>query len=287
MADNKIYIDPLSKVSLRIVPKFNCVELGCATAFVLAWNEKHYLITNWHVVTGRDPDTLECVDKINAALPNKISVSFHSLGDKGGWVTRDINLKDAEGNPVWLEHPQKSIVDVVAVPISDTEGIALHSLDLRLAYADMRLFPALPISVIGYPLGLTAGESWPIWKTGHIASDPDIDFSPGRPAFLIDATTRSGMSGSPVIIRTHSWTKQNGAEVIGGVRTTKFMGIYSGRIHKDSEVGRVWRPFVLREILGRKLIFDKGTGRVPPRRGEACPCNRGERFKHCCGQLDD
>jgi hypothetical protein len=34
---------------------------------------------------------------------------------------------------------------------------------------------AMLISVIGYPQGLAAGKSWPIWKIGHIASDPDID----------------------------------------------------------------------------------------------------------------
>lgn len=31
--------------------------------------------------------------------------------------------------------------------------------------------------------------------------------------------------------------------------TTKFLGIYSGRIHEESEIGRVYRPRVINEIL--------------------------------------
>jgi hypothetical protein len=72
---------------------------------------------------------------------------------------------------------------------------------MALASIDILTMPALPVSVIGYPLGLSAGESWPIWKTGHIASDLDIDSESGWPAFLIYATTRSGMSGTPVVLR--------------------------------------------------------------------------------------
>ncbi|WP_017630954.1 hypothetical protein [Vibrio sp. 624788] len=44
---------------------------------------------------------------------------------------------------------------------------------------------AMPVSVIGYPFGLSAGANWPIWKTGNIASDHGIDFEVNRPAFLM------------------------------------------------------------------------------------------------------
>ena len=146
--------------------------------------------------------------------------------------------------------------------------------------------PGMPISVIGYPLGLTAAEGWPIWKTGHIASDPDIDFQVGRPAFLIDATTKSGMSGAPVVLRLDRYpTKDGGSQTLIGGMATKFTGVYAGRILVDSDVGRVWRPFVITEIFERKLIFNEITRRARPSRNDACPCGRGERFKRCCGAL--
>ena len=280
-----IYIDPLSATSLRVVPKFNDIELASATAFIVEWKQTHYLITNWHVVTGRNADTDECLDKTNAAIPNRLLVRFHRKGDLGKWTFIETPLVDEHEVPSWLEHPLGKAIDVVAIALSPevTARIGIHSLDLALANVDMLAIPALPVSVIGYPLGISAGESWPIWKTGHIASDPDIDFQPGRPAFLIDATTRSGMSGSPVVMRLDSYSKSDGTQVLAGGVSTRFMGIYSGRVHEDSEIGRVWRPFVLIELLQGKLIFDELTRRVPPSRLAPCPCGSKRRFKECCG----
>jgi SEC-C motif len=144
----------------------------------------------------------------------------------------------------------------------------------------------MPVSVIGYPLGLKCGEGWPIWKTGHIASDPDIDFQLGRPAFLIDATTCEGMSGAPVVIRnTSGYQTKNGGHILAAGVTTKFIGIYAGRIHKLSEIGRVWRPFLIHEILAGRLFFDAESRRIAPNRNTTCPCNSGKRFKECCGSL--
>jgi len=280
-------IDPLSATSLRIVPKFNTTELAYATGFIVKWNLSFYLITNWHVVTGRNADTGECLDKKYATTPNQIMIRFHKKGNLGSWVLIDIPLFDGDGHKTWREHPQGRAVDVVAIAISPeiTSQIDPHALDLELAKADMIAIPALPISVIGYPLGISAGESWPIWKTGHIASDPDIDFQPGRPAFLIDATTRTGMSGSPVVLRLDSYSRSDGSQVIAGGIQTKFMGVYSGRVHMDSEIGSVWRPFVLYELFEGKLIFDEVTRRPPPRRLDDCPCGSKQRFKDCCGNL--
>jgi hypothetical protein len=278
-----IQIDPLSLTALSLVLKFNQIELGSATAFTVTWKSQPYLLTNWHVVSGHDPDTGKCIDKKYASIPNTLSVRFHAKGKLGKWKVVDLPLYDSEEIPLWLEHPLQKKIDVVAIAIGHVEGIDIHCLDLALAKVDIVPMPAMPISVIGYPLGLAAGESWPIWKTGHIASDPDIDYEPGRPAFLIDATTRSGMSGSPVVLRLDSYTKRNGDQIIAGGTATKFMGIYAGRIHEDSEIGRVWRPFVLSELFQGKLLFDEETRRVRPSRMAACPCGKDKRFKECCG----
>lgn len=280
-----IYIDPLSATSLRVVPKFNELELASATAFIVEWKQTQYLITNWHVVTGRNADTNECLDKKHAAIPNRLMVRFHAKGNLGSWTSIDIPLFDEHELKTWREHPLGKEIDVVAIalPPEVTSRIGIHSLDLALANIDMLATPALPVSVIGYPLGISVGESWPIWKTGHIASDPDIDFQPGKPAFLIDATTRSGMSGSPVVLRLDSYSKSDGSQILAGGIATRFMGIYSGRVHEDSEIGRVWRPFVLSELLQGKLIFDEVTRRVPPGRLAPCPCGLERRFKECCG----
>jgi hypothetical protein len=232
---------------------FNEIELASATAFTIESNGTPYLVTNWHVVTGRNPDTGNCIDRKFAAIPNMLRVRFHAKGKLGQWSHIDVQLLDENQQALWQEHPRGREVDVVAIPLPQEVAIqvTLYPFDLSLAAADMIAMPAFPVSVIGYPLGLSAGKSWPIWKTGHIASDPGIDFQPGRPAFLIDATTRSGMSGSPVVLRLQNYEMSDGSHVMRAGMATKFMGIYSGRIHEDSEVGKVWRPSVLPEILNK------------------------------------
>ncbi len=80
-----IYIDPLSATTLRVVPKFNQVDLASATAFTVRWESRPYLITNWHVVSGRDPDTDQCIDKKHAVIPNTLSARFHAKGRLGAW----------------------------------------------------------------------------------------------------------------------------------------------------------------------------------------------------------
>ena len=36
---------------------------------------------------------------------------------------------------------------------------------------------------------------------------------------------------------------------LGTGSSTQFLGIYSGRIRDNSEVGRVWKPKAIRELL--------------------------------------
>jgi hypothetical protein len=283
----EILIDPLSGTSLRVLPKFGETVLGKATGFTIRCEDKLFLVTNWHVVSGRSADTLACLDKKKASIPDRLTVSFHAANLLGQWIDVDIPLLDQEGRHDWIEHPTGHLVDVVALLLPANPAIEIFPLDLALAGVDLVAQPAAPVCVIGFPFGLGTGGNWPIWKTGHIASDPSLDYEPGKPAFLIDATTRSGMSGSPVIIRmSGGFPTAGGGFMIGGGTRTRFVGIYSGRIHAKSEVGRVWRPFVLEEILKDRLIFNDDTGRPVPPRNANCPCNRGKKFKDCCGRLD-
>lgn len=279
----RIVLDPLSGSSLRVEPYFQQQALATATGFTITVEDRSYLVTNWHVVSGRDADTGVCLDR-NAAIPDRLVVRFHQKGSLGTWTALDIPLLSAEGKPLWIEHPLGAKVDVVVIPLDLPSHVAIYPLDLSMAQTDMVVVPAMPVSVIGFPLGLRAGENWPIWKTGHVASDPGIDFQPDRPAFLIDATTRSGMSGAPVVLRLNGgYSTSEGNHVIAGGMSTKFVGVYAGRIHDASEIGRVWRPFVIHEVMSGKLLFTEDSGRAIPSRNEQCPCGRGNRFKHCCG----
>lgn len=243
-----ISIDEFSSKSLYLETYFNKQQIGVATGFVIKNNESYYLITNWHVVTARDPSNNQPL-VAGKTDPNALKVWFH--GQRlGQWLRKDFNIIDKDGNKLWFEHARGRQVDVVAIPIVATTDIKIYHIDLALADFDLMIYPSEPVSIIGFPQGITSDGKFPIWKTGHVASDIDLDWG-GKPAFLIDATTKSGMSGSPVIAKRISIYQTSRGNTIGNA--VKFLGIYSGREIDENgiEIGYVWKPKVIREILAK------------------------------------
>lgn len=241
-----ISIDEFSTKPLYLDIYLNDEQLGVATGFVIKRDKNYYLITNWHVVSGKKPSSNQSLSPENK-VPNKLKVWFH--GQKlGSWVPRDIFLTDSKGNSLWLEHKRGREIDVVVVPITKFKDTKIYEIDLLLADFDLMIYPSEPVSIIGFPLGITSAGKLPIWKTGNIASDIDIDWG-GKPAFLIDATTKSGMSGSPVIAKRVSIYQTSTGNKIGNA--VKFLGVYSGREVDENgiEIGYVWKPKVIHEIL--------------------------------------
>jgi len=176
-----------------------------------------------------------------------LKIWFHGL-TLGHWILKEIKIIDKNGTKFWLEHERGNAIDVVAVPLEISDDLKIYDIDLALADFDLMLYPSEAVSIIGYPKGITSGGKLPIWKTGHIASDIDVDWD-GKPAFLIDATTKGGMSGSPVIAKRVSIYQTSQGNQIGNA--VRFLGVYSGREISPSgiEVGFVWKPKVISEIL--------------------------------------
>lgn len=245
---NNIIIDPLSVRSLYLEQIYNSQKIARATGFVIEKESIQYLITNWHVLTGINPVTGDTLDSFGRT-PNKIII-YHNTNVLGTWSPRVEDLYNSSGLRRWLEYPNGKKVDVVALPLlSIDSNIKIYPFDLNLAKTDMIPEVAMPTSIIGYPVGLNGLGNFPIWKTGHIASEPNLDYE-GEPVFLIDATTRGGMSGSPVILRLKGgYRTKLGNRIMAttGYRTL-FLGVYSGQ-WSFPEIGKVWKPIVIIEIL--------------------------------------
>lgn len=242
-----IHIDEFSVKPLYLETYLNNSRTGIATGFVVKRNNSYYLVTNWHVVTGRNPNNGQPLSTTGIADPDTLKVWFHTQ-NLGNWRPQDVTIINREGNRLWLEHGLGREVDVVVVPLQVPSDIKIYDMDLALADFDLMLYPSEAVSIIGFPEGLTSGGRLPIWKTGHIASDIDIDWD-GKPAFLIDATTKSGMSGSPVIAKRVSIYQTSKGNTIGNA--VRFLGTYSGREIGTSgiEVGFVWKPKAILDIL--------------------------------------
>src|SRR6266446_2225858 len=109
-------IDPLSVVPLHVECFCRGATAGCsATGFVVGHKGRHHLITNWHVVTGRHPETNQPIDsKTGVADPDVIRVWHHDATRLGVWRMKDEELRDpGTGTPRWLEHPAGRAIDVI------------------------------------------------------------------------------------------------------------------------------------------------------------------------------
>ena len=247
-----INIDQYSLASIPVEMYFDDTNLGLGTAFVWAHNKELFLITNWHNVSGKDPNTGNHLLK-TAAEPNKFKIWFNQRGQLGNKISKIINIRVSRGAPLWLVHPvHGNKIDVVAIPLVDLPDVDMHPINL-MENTELRLQVGMDVFVLGFPFGIAAG-GFPIWKRGSFASEPEL--SPQAQLHLfVDTASRPGMSGSPVIRR--SWGTHllaNGDISMGAGTATKFVGVYSGRTASqdplDAQLGLAWPASVVPEIIG-------------------------------------
>lgn len=243
--------------SLYIEMVANGHTIARATAFVAqAEVGDSFLITNRHNVTGRNQETGEPLCKQTAAIPDTLRVHHNASCGLGSFVAVEVPLY-IDCTPTWIEHPTLgNAADFVALRIAQTPDIELYPYRAR-QDAHMQLEPAQTVSVVGFPFGERTGPSFAVWATGFVASEPEIDHG-GRPVFLIDCRSRVGQSGSPVILHNRSGgvsTHENGSEVTNVLN--RLLGVYSGRINEDSDLGVVWKAYALADLLVHATLLQR------------------------------
>lgn len=218
--------------------------LSHATGFFWSHNGRHFLITNRHVVTGRDSFTGEFISPQHVE-PHRIryyEIHWIPGPDNSSMPVRravELNLFENDVG-VFFEDPdfQKYRVDVVAVPIVSS----MTSTGAKSPFVNLYNFEPLfsvvgdNCFVVGYPFGNYAGNMIPIWKRASLASEPFFPVD-NKPMFLLDTLTKEGMSGSAVFRRVYGpATSADMTLDIQSVVKTEFVGIYSGRM-TSNEVG--------------------------------------------------
>lgn len=227
----------------------NGQHLGTATAFVAVHASGEYLVTNWHVVSGRNTEDGKPMHG-SGAVPETLHVMHNVAGQIGRGTSRLELLYGQSGAPLWLEHPSHGRkVDVVAIPLRQTDGIAQYPYDAANPGPPITLGAGDLVSIIGFPFGRTGGGAAGIWVQGWVATEPGFDFNM-LPCFLVDSRTRQGQSGSPVILyRKGVYTTDDGSVMASTKPVERFVGVYSGRINTESDLGIVWKGGALDEIL--------------------------------------
>ena len=258
-------IDDYSFAPLHMKLRYGVQTIGTATGFVYETNDSLYLITNWHVASGRNRFTGQPLHK-DSLTPDALRPMFFVDGRGGGWRAHDIPLVDQGGNPLWYQHPDHGqAVDVAAVPFTCPPGLTVHPINKLPTRSDMVVETGQDVFILGYPLNIRAGGVLPVWKRASIASEPDIDLD-SLPLQLVDTASYTGMSGSPVIAKEiYHYRGLDGDLHIDHNAATHYtlVGVYSGRRQDQdgerSQLGEVWKARVIEEIIAARHIWCVAT----------------------------
>ena len=222
--------------------------LASGTGFLVQTHTCVGLVTARHNLTGRDHETNDCLHT-QGGVPDNIEVHHNGLVPSSN-VLRSEPIIDGDGQALWIEHPHLGPhCDVVLLPLLNPGGVLLAPYTWQREYADIAVQVAEPVSVVGFPMAQSAGAMLAIWCTGYIASEPTQDYG-GQPKFLIDCRTRKGQSGSPVIAyRNGPFNSQAGGLTIASGSSLRPLGVYTGRIHPEADIGVVWKWSIVEELM--------------------------------------
>lgn len=264
-------MNPLSYITTPIELHKNNQPISYGTGFYYysKWDkfEGVFLITNYHVLTGNNPNQ-------RTLKPNGDSIMFYYHIDDtnpSAVVGVNIPLFTNRGKQIWLDHPNLS-VDIAIIPIAFSLPFAPEwkVVNKELIETDLDISPSDTITLVGYPrMFFDKKNALPIYKTGNIASEYEYDFN-GEPCFIIDISAFNGNSGSPVFsIQKNAQIISESIIIKAPGSTTKFLGVYSAGIvaqdfflpikqirseqgiitELDMQLGVVWKAILIDEIL--------------------------------------
>lgn len=246
-------VDFHSLTSLPLELWFGERFISNASAFFMRSYGRYFLVTNWHVLSGRHAQTGQPLHK-HGAIPTELKISYHGqkLGSHVGPVTIDLQH---EREASWYQHPSGQRFDIACIAVDEfPEGSKIYLPTDENVDRPLRKRVGADCFVVGHPIRSPISELLPIWKRGTIASEYHLPFQ-GKPCFIVDTTTSQGMSGSPVFLRAAGTVQFEGESKLHFTDTqvTEFVGIYSGRLLRSDEgaldLGFVWKKEVIGEML--------------------------------------
>lgn len=286
-----VVVDRFSMCACYLSMAFGSQNLAHGTGFLYTFHGRMFLVTARHNLTGTHwqsgknlsphggrPSHLTIYGWLDARIGEDSYVSSGNF---------KITLY-SDGNPIWMEAKKRPTPDVAVIDLQKVAikpelleleddraqfcelfesgrdfskffQIASLSADVKVPHVnegntDYRLSVGQDLFIVGYPLKFAEAGQFPIWKKGSIATEP-FELYDGHSLFLIDAVTREGLSGAPIIGEFVNPSFDNGGKgVLTKIGTDKaFAGIYTGRIGNtddfSAQMGLVWRPSVIDEII--------------------------------------
>lgn len=247
-------INILSAVALPLELFANGKSLEVATGFFIARSNEHFLITNWHVLSGRYPNTGQPRHP-SGAIPDSLRIKLHHKDQIGAhYFGVKFDLLDANGSPQWLQHSKGQDFDIACIKVADKFQDSVYY-DAYISHNPaMNVSVGQDVFILGFPKGMAHQRIFPVWKRGTIAAEPSIDREDELPVILVDTATREGMSGSPVYLYSQGTVvHEDGSVGVYDGFSARFLGVYSGRyvseLENEIQIGKVWKEQAIREML--------------------------------------
>lgn len=254
--DIAIYIELQVKDKIR---EGIFLTISNATGFLYCLDDRVFLVTNWHVLSGKNfIDNHYSNELLNADSAIPEFILFHSRDLSQEWR---LPLFDEGGATKW-HFSRTQDIDIAFIELSQSDCAVLRQLGWDapisndLGLQDLAMSVCDDVFVVGYPFGKRASIGYlaPIFKRGTLATSLNLSYLENRPSFIVDTTSRPGMSGSPVVaIRNGSYWLENGSLIVNGTIGMRFLGIYSGRIDGDqgneSCLGLAWRKSLIDALI--------------------------------------
>jgi hypothetical protein len=229
------------------------VRCGFSTGFLyIGPNASRWLVTNWHVVTGRRPDNPAMLIGTKSVSPSWLRFTVQ---DPSGSGTQRMDMQlYRDGVPTWLEADQDEGVDLALIRLTERPAFPWPFTLTFAANSEHEIVPGAEVVIIGHPFELGRYAPSAIWKSAMVATDPS-PLGAQRPWLLVDAPGMPGMSGSPVYRRTEELSA-------GGAPGLELFGVYAGASGDNRlETLRLGRVFPIRLI--EDIIRHKEPGRNP------------------------
>lgn len=262
-----LHINSFKSVRIEMLAIETKASLGFASGYLISYLNKIYLVSNWHVFTGKNTFDKSIIHN-SGTTPGHFKLSFFVAIEKtsktlksASWKSYPISLYERKNGigedsiydyekPIWIEHPKNKEIDVSlldithCIPISISSTIQSFDLQKELDKQDINLGVMDDIFIVGYPLptSLTPNE-YPIYKNATVATEPNIFRE--LPIFYIDGKTKKGMSGSPVIKKQPVKILNKNNQISFSGDRIDLVGTYSGRERNEddlytAELGIVW-----------------------------------------------
>jgi S1-C subfamily serine protease len=236
-------------------------RIGSGTGFILDSPDGRMLVSNRHVIVGRKPGSNQYQDP-GGRQPTSLRIwSINRLVQP---AAVDVPLFDADMTEQWVEHPDhRNELDLVGIPwhhglfeSTSMEPYMAGGAPAQIAVPD-------PVLLLGFPLRFNGGvQGLPVAVTGMIATTPGLPIDGKLPRFLIDSATREGLSGAPVLFYPNGQpvVNVNGTTAVAqGKSGYQLLGIYTGRIREDAQLG-----YVITAAAIRRLLEEPRPGRLMP-----------------------